>query len=619
MDRDADRSRGFTRRALALGGLKLGLLGVLGGRLYYLQVEESDRYKVLAESNRINMRLLAPSRGLITDRFGAQMAVNDQNFRVVLVAEEAKDIQGVLGRLGQNVPLTDADLARIVRDVKRRRAFVPVTVKENLSWDQVSWIDVNGPELPGLSIEVGESRRYPFGVEMAHIIGYVGAVAEADLTGEPVLSLPGFRIGKSGVERQYETDLRGVAGSSQVEVNAVGRVIRELNRDEGKPGQEVRLTIDFELQRYVMDRLKTEFSAAAVIMDVHSGDVLAMASHPSYDANLFPNGISTADWRRLVEDPYGILNNKVINGQYPPGSTFKIAVAATALEAGVVTPDQRVFCPGYVDLGDHRFHCWKRGGHGSLTVVDAMAQSCDVFFYEMARRLGIDRLAEGARKFGIGQKLGVDLPNERPGLMPDKAWKEGTMGTSWQMGESLIAGIGQGYVLATPLQLATMTARLVNGGKAVVPRLVMEVGGQAMPEVPDAPPIGVAKGHIDTVIEGTVAVMTRGTGKRSQIKQKGMEMGGKSGTSQVRRITMAERAAGVNPDNWPWNQRHHAWFVAYAPVGAPRYACSVIVEHGGGGSEYAAPIARDILLECQQRESGRRLLSAAPGEGADKG
>lgn len=619
MDRDADRSRGFTRRALALGGLKLGLLGILGGRLYYLQVNQSDRYKVLADSNRINMRLIAPSRGLITDRFGEPLAVNDQNFRVVMVAEEAKDIQAVLGRLKQSVPLTDVDFARIIRDMKRRRAFVPVTVKENLSWEQVSWIDVNGPELPGLSIEVGESRRYPHGVDTAHIIGYVGAVAEADLTGEPVLSLPGFRIGKSGIERQYETELRGTAGSSQVEVNAVGRVIRELNREEGKTGQEVRLTLDLGLQSYVLERLKTEFSAAAVIMDVHNGDVLAMASHPSYDANLFPNGISGPDWRRLAEDPYGILNNKCINGQYPPGSTFKIAVATTALEAGVTSLDQRVSCPGYVDLGDHRFHCWKRGGHGSLTITDALAQSCDVYFYEMARRLGIDRLAEGARKFGIGEKLGVDLPHERPGLMPDKAWKEGAIGTAWQQGETLIAGIGQGYVLATPLQLATMTARLVNGGKAVVPRLSLAIGEQQNSETPDFPSMGFSKGHIDTVVDGTMAVMIRGTGRKSQIKQKGMEMGGKSGTSQVRRITMAERAAGMNADNWPWDQREHAWFVAYAPLGAPRYACSVIVEHGGGGSEYAAPIARDILQECQQREAARRQVSGTPGEDNDKG
>lgn len=619
MDRDTDRARGFTRRAFALGGLKLGLLGVLGGRLYYLQVDESDRYNVLAESNRINMRLIAPPRGVITDRFGAPLAVNDQNFRVVLVAEEAKDIQAVLGRLKQSVPLTEADFARISRDVKRRRAFVPVTVKENLNWDQVSWIDLNGPELPGLSIEVGESRRYPHGVETAHIIGYVAAVAEEDLTGEPVLSLPGFHIGKSGIERQYETDLRGSAGSSQVEVNAVGRVIRELDRDEGEPGQEVRLTLDLELQHYVMERLKTEFSAAAVIMDVHSGDVLAMASHPSYDANLFPNGISSADWRRLVEDPYGILNNKVISGQYPPGSTFKMTVAVAALEAGVITPDQRVFCPGSMDLGDHRFHCWKRGGHGGMSMVDALAQSCDVYFYELSKRLGIDRIAEVARRFGIGEKLGVDLPTERPGLMPTKAWKEANLGAPWQLGESLIAAIGQGYVLATPLQMATMTARLVNGGKAVVPRLTVAVGEQQMHEAPEFPALGFNPRNVAVVVDGMVAVMTRGTGRRSQIKRQGMEMGGKSGTSQVRRISMAERAAGVTQDEWPWNQRHHAWFLAYAPVGAPRYACSVIVEHGGGGSEYAGPIARDILQECQQRDSGRRLVSGVPGEAGDKG
>jgi penicillin-binding protein 2 len=280
-----------------------------------------------------------------------------------------------------------------------------------------------------------------------------------------------------------------------------------------------------------------------------------------------------------------------------------------ALEEGVVTPDQTVFCPGYMELGDHRFHCWKHGGHGRIGLVNALAQSCDVYFYEMAKRLGIEKIAESARRFGLGQRLNVDLPGERPGIIPDRDWKEARFGTSWQQGETLIAAIGQGYVLATPLQLATMTSRLVNGGRAVLPRLTASIGGLPTAPASEYPPIGFSPSSLDYAVQGMVEVMTRGTAKSSQIHVAGFEMGGKTGTSQVRRITMAERAAGLRLDEWPWEQRDHALFVGFAPVGAPRYACSVIVEHGGGGSSVAAPIARDILQECQQRQSGREIAA----------
>ncbi|WP_158043938.1 penicillin-binding protein 2 [Skermanella pratensis] len=617
MERDTDRYRSLTRRALMLGGMQVGLLSTLVARMYYLQVLESDRYTVLADENRINMRLLAPSRGQVLDRFGVPLAVNQQNFRVVMVSEQARKIDRMLSLISEIVPLTEADWRRITREIQRKRAFVPVTVKENLTWDQVTMIEVNAPDLPGVSIEVGELRSYPYEAATAHFLGYVGAVSESELNGDPVLALPGFRIGKSGMEKFHDASLRGVAGTSQLEVNAVGRVIRELSRQEGKPGRDITLTVDIGLQQYAQDRLKEEKSAAAVVMDVHTGGIYSMASNPSYDPNLFTTGINAETWEDLLSDPTTPLTNKVVAGQYAPGSTFKMLVALAALDSGIVGPRHTVFCPGHMDLGDHRFHCWKKGGHGTLDLVGALKHSCDTFFYDLARRIGIDRIHDMAKRFGMGQRTQLDLPSERPGLIPSREWKQANLGKSWTQGESLIAAIGQGYVLATPLQLAVMLSRLVNGGFAVKPHLTKQIE-RGPAEQTAWPSLGVNKTHLDMVLQGMNAVMNQpgGTAYKMRIAEAGFEMGGKTGTSQVRRITMAERSTGVlKNEQLPWRQRDHALFVGFAPLHAPRYACAVIVEHGGGGSAVAAPIARDILLEVQRRDSARgvpQVSSAVP-------
>lgn len=612
MDRDTDRYRSLTRRALVLGGIKLGLMSTLVGRLYYLQVLESQRYTMLAEENRISLRLVAPSRGPIVDRFGVPLAVNQQNYRVVVVAERARNIQAALDAISQIVPLTDTDRRRVLREIQRKRRFVPVTVRENLSWDQVATIELNTPDLPGVSIEVGEIRHYPFAESTAHILGYVGAVSEAELThGDPVLSLPGFRTGKSGIEKHHEKALRGTAGTSQLEVNAVGRVIRELSRDEGQPGREVQLTIDVGLQQYVQERLAQEQSAACVVMDVHTGGVYALCSHPSYDPNQFTLGINAELWEDLLSNPTTPLSNKSVAGQYSPGSTFKMVVALAALESGLVNSRHSVFCPGHMDLGDHRFHCWKRGGHGTVDMVGALRHSCDIFFYDLGRRIGVDRIAEMAHRFGMGETLGLDLPHERPGLIPSTSWKKAALGSSWQQGETLVASIGQGYVLTTPLQLAVMAARLANGGFAVKPHLTKQIR-QGAGEQTVWPPIGIRKENLDVVLRGMTEVVNapNGTAYKARIPIAGMEMGGKTGSAQVRRITMAERAAGLKKqEQLPWRERDNALFVAFAPLHAPRYACSVIVEHGGGGSSTAAPIARDVLIECQKRDPGRGAVA----------
>ncbi len=622
-DKEAQRSRLIGRRAALLGLGQLGLFGVLGARLYYLQVVDADRYRMLSEDNRINVSLVAPSRGLIVDRFGEPLAENRRNFRLLVVAEQTPDIAAALARLDGLIGLSDAEMERTKREIRRRRSFVPVTVRENLNWEEVSKIEIGAPDLPGISIDVGEVRSYPLEEAAAHLIGYVGAVSEQEMSDDPVLTLPGFRIGKTGIERDREDVLRGSAGTRRVEINAMGRAIRELDRHEGERGAEVALTIDAGLQRFVQERLAIERSGSAVIMDVNNGAVYALCSHPAFDPNLFARGIPLNTWQALSSDETAPLTNKAIAGQYPPGSTFKMITTLAALEAGVIDPDHTVYCPGHVDLGGHRFHCWKRGGHGRIGHVDALAESCDTFFYDIGRRVGIDAIAEMARRLGFDSATGLDLTGERPGLIPDRAWKRAELGEPWQGGETLICAIGQGYVKSTPLQLAVMTSRLVNGGYAVTPHVLADNGAMRL-----YPSVGLKRADLDIVLKGMAAVTgigpagARGTARGSQIPDSAFAMGGKTGTAQVKRITLAERQAGIRNEDLPWKFRHHALFVGYAPVDRPRYACAVVIEHGGGGSATAAPIARDILWEAQKRNPARmawgeneRLREASAGRG----
>jgi penicillin-binding protein 2 len=619
---DTDRQKLLTRRAALLGGGKLVLLSALMGRLYYLQVVEADRYATLADENRISLRMLTPPRGRIVDRFGQPLAVNRQNYRVVLVSENTRDVDLSLDQLNKMIPLSPGDRRRILREVKRKRSFVPVTVRDNLSWEDVAKIEVNAPDLPGILIDVGQSRHYPHGERLAHVLGYVAAVSEKESRDDPMLQLPGFRIGKSGTEKVHDLALRGASGNLQVEVNALGRVIRELSRQEGQPGAEISLTIDLGLQKFVSERLADQ-SASAVVLDIHNGDILALASTPGFDPNAFNRGLSSEEWKTLISNPRAPLTNKAISGQYAPGSTFKMVVALAALEKGVATPVTRHFCSGSVKIGNAEFHCWKKGGHGTVDMSQGITQSCDVYFYELAKRIGIDRITDMAHRLGLGQLLDVDLPGELKGLMPTRAWKRKATGRSWQKGETLIAGIGQGFLLSTPLQLAVMTGRLANGGFAFTPRITRAVtftdDMTPLPE-PEFESIGVPPQHLSVMRNAMTRVVNEpyGTAFRSRIKKKEFAMAGKTGTVQVRRISKAEREQGVRKNkDLPWEERDHALFVGFAPVSAPRYAVAVVVEHGGGGSKTAAPVARDILNEAQRRESarpgiGKQLSATAP-------
>ncbi|MEL6236361.1 MAG: penicillin-binding protein 2 [Pseudomonadota bacterium] len=597
---DGAQSR-VSRRALLLLGAQLGVVGVLGWRMRELQIEQADRFRLLADENRINIRLIPPARGLIYDRNGTALALNRPNYRIVMIREQTGDPEDALDRLARVLPISPETRARILRETRAKSAFVPVTVAEHLDWETFAKVSANSPALSGVIPEVGMTRAYPEGAPFAHIVGYVGPVSERDLQRredpDPLLQIPRFQIGKTGVENRLEDSLRGDAGISRIEVNSIGRVMRELDRTDGEAGTDLQLTLDLELQRFAMERMAGQ-SAAAVLMDLREGDLVAMASTPAFDPNLFVFGISTKDWNGLLNDPYTPLANKSVSGGYPPGSTFKMIVALAALEEGVTTPGETVWCPGHVEVGDRRFHCWRRGGHGKVNLRQSLSQSCDVYYYEMARRVGIEKITAMARRLGLGERHDLPLPAISEGLTPTKEWKMRAQGQPWLVGDSVNAGIGQGYVLASPLQLAVMTARLATG-RVLSPRLVRAIGGQPIATDP-VPELDLTAGSLEHIRDAMDAVVNtrRGTAWSSRILGE-MRMAGKTGTSQVRRITEAERRSGVfRNEDLPWERRDHALFVAYAPIAAPRYALSVVVEHGGGGSTAAAPIARDIMLRA---------------------
>jgi len=619
---DGERSSLFTRRALLLGGAQAVLLSALVGRLYQLQVLDTQRFATLAEENRINLRLLPPSRGLIFDRTGQPLAINRNNFRVMAASDRGRGAEVLVDRLDQILNLGETERGRLLRELRRSRNAQPVVVRENLGWEEVARLEFNAPELPGVFIDLGQTRDYPEGEMMSHIIGYTGRVADEDLVGrdDPLLQLATLRFGKKGVERSLEDDLRGRAGAVQVEVNAVGRVVRELDRTDGEPGANTLLTIDLDLQRFAADRLKEHQSGSVVVMDVVTGDIIAMVSKPGFDPNVFARGITQGEWRELLESPERPLNNKSIAGIYPPGSTYKVVTALAALESKAIEPWTVLPCSGYLTLGDIKFHCWLKNGHGGLAVVQAIAQSCDCFFYEAARRAGVDRIAETAAKLGLGRQSELGLPGESPGLQPSRPWKQEKYGKPWQQGDTFNLGIGQGYMNSTPLQLAIMTARVANGGYEVQPNLLLakatpreELAPPPPRDKQTAPSLRITPKNLALVREGMVQVVQAGTAAQLKIDAQGkllppeLMFAGKTGTAQVKRITERDREMGVTQASLPWHLRHHALFVCFGPNDNPRYACAVIIEHGMAGGATAGPIGRDVLVETMKRDPSRRV------------
>lgn len=602
--RENRQLKSLTRRAALLGAGQAMLLGVLAGRIYYLQVVEAGKYSVLAEENRISLRLIPPRRGRILDRFGQELASSRQNYGVVIVPERAGNFERSLAQLAKLAPIAPHQQARILDEARKRRGFIPVIVSEALSWEEFARINVNSHNLPGVQPVVGETRAYPFGPLLSHLLGYVAAVSEADIAqspvADPLLRFPGFRVGRSGVEKIQDTALRGRAGNMQVEVNAYDRVIRELSRQQGVAGRDVVMTLDVELQKAAAAALAGQ-SGSIVLLDTVRGEVLALVSVPGFDPDAFNVGLTTAQWTALQNDPMKTLVNKSIGGLYPPGSTIKPMVALAALSSGAMGPHDPVVCTGSIALGGHVFHCWRKQGHGVMTMREAIKHSCDVYFYECGRRTGIAPMSDMARRFGLGEKHNLGLPEEKAGLAPSPEWKRARFNQPWTGGETLIAAIGQGYWQTTPLQLAVATARLASGGKTVTPRLFRNPAG----EWPEPDELGIDARHLDLVHDGMWAVVNEagGTAYGKRMQGNGYAYSGKTGTAQVMRISLEERANGVrkNQDK-PWIERDHALFIGYAPSDKPRYAISVVIEHGGGGSAVAAPIARDILALALARE-----------------
>ncbi|MEL6203877.1 MAG: penicillin-binding protein 2 [Pseudomonadota bacterium] len=592
--KDTEESgRRISRRAAVLGGSMIGFMGLLAGRMRYMQVEQADEFRLLAEENRVKIELIPPTRGLIFDRNGQLLAGNAQNYRIVVLREAAGDLDVMFAKLRALLPLSEAQIEEAKEDLLKQAAFRPVTIIDQLQWRDVAEVAVNAPALPGVTPEVGLSRYYPLKGDFAHALGYVGPVNDKDLeeAEEPaLLRIPNFQIGKVGVEKKLERTLRGSAGTKNLEINANGRVMRELSRDEGEPGGDIQVTVDHKLQNFAQARMGDE-SASVVVMDVRTGDLLAVASAPSFDPNLFVRGISVPDYRRLLEDDHRPLATKTVQGVYPPGSTFKMMTAIAAIDAGVATAGETVYCPGHKEMGGRRFHCWKRGGHGWMDMHESLKQSCDVYYYEMAERVGIDRITAMARRFGLGERFDLPMSAVAEGLTPTKEWKRARHGQNWRIGDSLNASIGQGYVLASPLQLCVMAARLATG-EAIRPRLVRSIDGVEQPVLNDGP-LGVSPTLLSQIRKAMYDVSNhrRGTGYRSRLLPDEMKIAGKTGTSQVRSVV-------VRNEDVPWEQRDHALFVAFAPYDNPRIAISVVVEHGGGGSRAAAPIARDVIARA---------------------
>ena len=591
-----------TRRGLIVAAAQMGFVGILGARMRYMQVEQADEFRLLADENRINIRLIPPARGQLFDRNGAVIAENEPSYRITMVREDAGDVNTVIGRLSTLIELDDDELNRAFAEMKRSAPFLPVTIADRISWEELSRVAANAPALPGVTPEVGLSRRYPLGSAFAHVAGYVGPVSQRDLERiedpDQLLRIPRFQIGKVGVEAKYEDMLRGKAGAKRVEVNSIGRVMRELDRHEGQSGANVQLTVDHKLQDYVQARLGEE-SASVVVMDLKRGDLLSIASSPTYDPNKFVRGISVADYAFLRDSDHRPLASKTVQDAYPPGSTFKMVTALAALEAGLITAEDTVHCPGHLEISGRKFHCWKRAGHGHMNLELSLRESCDVYYYDLALKVGIENISAMARKLGLGEKHDIPMSAVASGLAPTKDWKRRARGKEWVIGDTVNASIGQGFVLSSPLQLAVMTARLATG-RDIKPRLINTVDGISQPSGLGAK-LDINESNLRKIRKAMYEVSNnrRGTAYGSRIIEDTFRMAGKTGTSQVRNISAAERARGVTRNaDLPWERRDHALFVNFAPFDNPEIAVAVVVEHGGGGSTAAAPIARDVTLQA---------------------
>jgi penicillin-binding protein 2 len=623
-----ERQGVFHRRAFLMAAVAGVGLAALSGRLAFLQLVDADKYKTLSLNNEFQSRLQPPPRGLILDRNGIVLASNRPDFRLYVSRDEHTDVEELLDRLQKLVPLDPAHRERLIQDINDAPRRAPVTVLEDLTWEEFSRINVRAPELTGVTADMGDIRVYPYSAAFAHVIGYVAKVSKDDVTKEgpnsdSILLNPGMRIGKQGLEKSYDLPMRGKAGAKKVEVDVKGRVVRE---DPGGdipsvPGQTLELTLDADIQNRALEVFGTD-SGAAVMMDCRTGDVLCMLSAPSFDANRFVKGLTGPEYRQLAEYDHKPLFNKTVSANYPPGSTFKTMVALTALEMGIPTSTTYT-CNKAWFWGGRTWHCDE--AHGTLDMKGGIAHSCDIYFYQLALRIGgPDAIAKTARTMGLGQLYDIGVSGQKPGLLPttDYVRQYRKHDPVWHPGETPSVGIGQGAVSVNPLQLCVMCSRIANGGKALYPRLVRSIGGVDQPAAAAAPPLPFAKEHIDFLHEAMVAVVTSGTaaaGGAADLKLGPITMAGKTGTAQSHGYNGGIGAHGAQG---AWDQRDHAWFIAFAPADDPRYAVAVLTEHGGFGASASAPKAREILRVALLKDPEVRAritqpLPTAPADAAN--
>ncbi len=566
-------------------------------RLWHLEVTEGDQYRSLSENNRIRLKRVRATRGTILDRHGQILVDNRPSFDVALVPEDTHDVPRTLATLTRLLGAEAGDLSAVVQAAANRPPFEEVTLKRDIDWESIVALETHQLELPGVSVQVGPRRTYPFSETAAHLLGYVGEVSQQELA-----SRQGYRmgdlIGKAGAERYWENYLRGVDGGQQVEVDAVGRKLRVLNEVEETPGNTLVLTVDRELQ-LAAERAMGDREGAIVALDPRNGDVLAMVSRPAFDPNVFARGIRSAEWRALLQDRKRPLNSKAVQGTYPPGSAFKVVMAAAALEEGVINPFTQIFCGGGLFFGNRTFRCWRTSGHGNLNVHEALVRSCDVFFYQVGQRLGVDAIADYSHRFGLGAATGISLEHESTGIIPSSAWKRQRFGEPWYAGETLSVAIGQGYVTTTPLQMANVMAAIANGGTVYRPQFVKRVETPDGTTVLEQEPIvtndlGFKKTTLLQIRQALSDVVNSNRGTGSKARVRGIEVGGKTGTSQVGKLG-AERS---KQGHMARERKDHAWFIAFAPVSNPEIAVAVLAEHAGEhGGTAAAPIAQRVIAQ----------------------
>ena len=608
-----NKSQLISRRMFVLSSLKIVVFISIICRLFYLQISENIKWRSLSDKNRLREWKIAPPRGIIEDYFGNKIAINTQVFQLHMIPENVPNLEELFFRLSRIIDFNERKKASLIKRLKKRKPWEPIIISDNLSWSEFSRLNLFLHEIQGIKPVVSVARKYLDEGSSSHVIGYVSEMSVKDLENSELLrkiNIPGLKTGKNGLEKSLNEEMIGEPGLQRFEVNAYGKRIKELKFEQGTAGKNYKTTLDIEVQKLASELLKDK-SGSVSVMDIYTGDMIAMVSSPTFDANKFVHGITSKDWQNLINDDKKPLINKTIAGLYPPGSTLKPLVALSALENDVISTKTTRECRGSIELYGHTYHCWKEKGHGFVNLREAIKQSCDIYFYEVARRLGVDRLAETANKFGLGNKVLNIFNEEQAGLVPTTQWKLKNIGRGWVLGETLLAGIGQGYVQSTPIQLCLMTAQLANGGHKIKPRIIYDeqvLRSSTDDQEEKFKKLYRNKENIKFVLDAQFGATNEpmGTSYRSRHVKSEYIYAGKTGTSQIRSITAEERELKIKQKDLPYKRRDHALFTAFAPYKNPRYAFSIVIEHGGTGSSAAAPIAKKIIKKVLDRQKLRK-------------